>query len=72
MLPERVFAIGGWLSIATGGLLAMAVVLNPNAVLWNVLPPIAFFEGLGAFFLYVGKGAHRDRRNLLDAPQRPP
>lgn len=71
MLPERVFTIGGGLSIATGLLLALAIVLNPDPFLWYVLPSVVLFIGLGTFFLYVGKGAQRDRRRLLESPQPP-
>ena len=71
MLPERVFAIGGWLSIITGLLLLVFVGLNPNPFVWGILETAALFLGLGGFFLYVGRGAQRDRRRLLESPERP-
>jgi O-antigen ligase len=71
MLPERVFTIGGWLCIATSALLAAAIALNPSPFLWYLIPTVVLFLGLGAFFLYVGLGARRDRRRLLESPERP-
>ena len=72
MLPERVFVIGGGLSIAAGALLATADLLNPNPLFWSVLSTAGLFVGFGAFFLHVGGGARRYRRRLLDSPQPPP
>ncbi|MCI4353714.1 MAG: hypothetical protein L3K14_10120 [Thermoplasmata archaeon] len=71
MLPERVFALGGWLSIVAGGLLLVAFVENPAPVLCGILPAGVFLLGFGVFFLYVGRGSARDRRRLLETPRRP-
>ena len=71
MLTERVFAVGGWLSITAGGLLLLAFVQNPAPVLWGILPAAAFLVGFGVFFLYVGRGARRERQRLLETPERP-
>lgn len=72
MLRERVFAIGGWLTIVAGALFLMAFVLNPSPLLAGVLPAGALLIGFGAFFLYVGRGARRERLQLLESPEPPP
>ncbi len=71
MLPERVFAIGGWLSIGAGALVAAAAVLDPNPFYWSMIETAGLFVGFGALFLYVASGARRDRRRLLESPQPP-
>jgi hypothetical protein len=72
MLTERIFAIGGWLTIAAGILLLVAFVLNPVLLLWGALEAGILLVGFGGFFLFVGRGARRDRRRLLDSPRPPP
>jgi hypothetical protein len=69
MLPERVFSVGGGLSIATGALLALAGTFEGSLVLVSILPAAIFLIGFGAFFLYVGSGAKRARQRLLDSPR---
>jgi hypothetical protein len=72
VLPERVFAIGGVLSIAAGGLLLLAYVLNPSPLLWGAIEAGLLLVGFGLFFIYVGSGSRRDRRRLLESPKPPP
>ena len=71
MLPERVFAIGGVLAIAAGGLLLATFALTPSPLVWGLLEAAVLLVGFGAFFLYVGRGAGRDRRRLLESPKPP-
>ena len=71
MLTERVFAIGGCLAIAAGGLLVVAFILNPVPLLWGLLEAAILLMGFGGFFINVGRGARRDRRRLLDSPKPP-
>lgn len=71
MLPERVFLVGGGLSVGAGGLLIAAFVLGPSAVLWADLEAAGLLIAFGLFFVYVGRGAREDRRRLLESP-RPP
>jgi Flp pilus assembly protein TadB len=72
MLTERIFAIGGWLTIAAGALLLIAFVLNPVLLLTGVVVAGILLLGFGGFFLYVGRGAHRERQRLLETPKPPP
>ena len=71
MLRERVFAVGGWITIAAGLLFVVAFILNPSPLLAGVLPAGGLLVGFGAFFLYVGRGARRDRLRLLESPEPP-
>jgi hypothetical protein len=71
VLPERVFVIGGCLAIAAGGLLFLAFILNPTPLLGGLLEAGLLLVGFGGFFIYVGRGAHRDRQKLLDSPEPP-
>jgi len=71
MLPERVFALGGWLAIAAGLLLLLAAFWNPSPYTWGIFEAAAFLIGFGLFFLYVARGARKDRQRLLDSPERP-
>lgn len=71
MLRERVFVIGGALSMAAGVLLLAAFLQTPVPLLWGALESAVFLLGFGAFFIYVGNGARRDRERLLESP-RPP
>lgn len=71
VLPERIFAIGGWLSIVAGGLFLATFITDPVPPLWGVIPTGVFLVGFGAFFLYVGKGAQQDRRRLLQSLEPP-
>jgi len=71
MLPERVFALGGWLCVLAAALLVVAALLNPNPFFWAMIETAGLFAGMGGFFVYVGRGARRDRRRLLDSPQPP-
>jgi uncharacterized membrane protein HdeD (DUF308 family) len=71
VLRERVFEIGGILTIVAGILLLAAFALNPVWLLWGILEAGALLIAFGAFFLYVGRGSRKDRRRLLESP-RPP
>jgi hypothetical protein len=71
VLPERVFLVGGLVTILAGFLLVIAFVLNPSPLLWGTLEAAGLILGLGGFFVYVGRGARGERRRLLDSP-RPP
>lgn len=71
MLPERVFSIGGVLSVGAGGLLLVSYILDPSTLLWGDLEAAILLIAFGLFFLYVGRGARSDRRRLLESP-RPP
>jgi hypothetical protein len=71
VLPERVFVIGGGLAIAAGLLLMAAFVLNPSPLLWGIVEAGVLLVAFGAFFIYVGRGARRDRRRLLESPKPP-
>ncbi|MGC2289420.1 MAG: hypothetical protein WA688_06145 [Thermoplasmata archaeon] len=70
-MPERVFAIGGCLAVAAGGLLLVAFVLNPVPLLWGLIEAAVLLVGFGGFFVYVGSGARRARQRLLDSPKPP-
>lgn len=76
MLLERVFLIGGILTILLGSLLASSDVLAGTLVEY---PPFieaaVLMIGFGIFFLYVSRDARRERLKLLrlgDRPPRPP
>jgi hypothetical protein len=71
MLPERIFTIGGVLTIAAGVLLVVAFVLSPVFLFYGPLEAGALLIGFGVFFIYVGRGARRDRRRLTDLPEPP-
>jgi hypothetical protein len=71
MLRERIFEIGGGLSIAAGILLLAAFGLDPTWLLWGFLEAGGLLIGFGVFFLYVGRGSRRDRQRLIDSPKRP-
>jgi hypothetical protein len=72
VLNERIFAIGGGLVIAAGILLLVAFILNPVPLLWGALEAAGLLIAFGVFFIYVGRGAQRDRRRLLETPKPPP
>ena len=66
MLRETIFAIGGYLTMALGVLLALGLVYV-GAGWWYFEGYVgsAAAVGLGAFFVYVGAEARRSRRKLL-------
>jgi hypothetical protein len=72
MLPERVFEIGGALTILLAGILLGAVIWAEVGLdyfgFWIVPPMLVLF---GAFLLYVGRQARADRRRLLELAERP-
>jgi hypothetical protein len=65
MLIERVFAIGGLLCLAAGAWLAVETAIY-GLVYFGWAEGAALFVGFGIFFLYVGRGARRQRRSLLE------
>jgi hypothetical protein len=72
MLRERVFVVGGGLTIAAGVLLLAAFALNPVWLLWGIVEAGVLLVGFGTFFIYVGRGSRRDRERLLESPKAPP
>ena len=72
MLNERIFTIGGCLTIVAGVLLLVAFALNPDSLLWGVIEAGLLLVGFGVFFIYVGREARRGRQRLLDSPKPPP
>jgi hypothetical protein len=72
VLTERIFAIGGSLVIAAGVLLLIAFILNPVPLLWGALVTAGLLIAFGVFFIYVGRGARKDRQKLLETPKPPP
>lgn len=71
MLRERVFAIGGGLTIAAGVLLLATFALNPGWLLAGIVEAGGLLIGFGIFFIYVGRGSRNDRRRLLESPKPP-
>jgi hypothetical protein len=71
VLNERIFAIGGGLVIGAGVLLLVAFILNPVPLLWGSLGAAVLLIAFGVFFIYVGRGARKDRRRLLETPKPP-
>ncbi len=66
MLPERVFELGGALTIALAGTLLGAVLwagVGPDYIGFWIVPPM--LTSFGAFFIYVGRQARAERRRLL-------
>ncbi|MGI0131826.1 MAG: hypothetical protein ACREDK_01825 [Thermoplasmata archaeon] len=76
MLIERVFLIGGTLTILLGGMIAIAELLAGSVGTYPAfLETAVLLIAFGVFFLYVGRGARRERVALLalgDPVQRPP
>jgi hypothetical protein len=65
MLIERVFTIGGLLCLAAGAWLAIETAIY-GLVYFGWAEAAVLFVGFGIFFLYVGWGARRQRRALLE------
>ncbi len=66
MLVERVFEIGGVLTIAAGAALAgLLYATGAYGVSVGVFLTPALLIGFGVFFLWVGRQAREDRRGLL-------
>jgi hypothetical protein len=53
-------------------LLLVAFALNPVPLLWGALEAGGLLIAFGVFFIYVGRGARKDRRRLLEMPKPPP
>lgn len=73
MLLERVFLIGGVLTILLGVLLGVVDVAIGGLLAY---PPLieaaALMVGFGGFFLLVSRDARRERLRLLDLGDGPP
>ena len=66
MLLETVFRVGGVVTIVLGGLLVLAYVLTgAGAEEPGLYATIVPFFVVGGLFLYVGRDAERDRRQLM-------
>ncbi len=72
MLAERVFIIGGVLSIVAGAAFLLTFLAFGTGLLIALIPTGGFLVGFGVFFVYVGRGARNARQRLLDSPRPPP
>lgn len=66
MLPERVFLLGGWTTIALGVALGAGLWwAGAGLAVVGAWLAAGFSVGLGAFFLRVARDARRHRRGWL-------
>lgn len=66
MLPERTFTVGGVASVAFGvALLGLLVAVGGLEEGIGAIASSVGLIGFGAFFLYVGRAAARDRAGVL-------
>ena len=73
MLRETTFAIGGWITIELGILLAAGLAFSGAGVEFvDAWLASGIAVGFGTFFLYVAHDEHRDRLEFLENAEKGP